>query len=426
MNGRHTVFALGILFVALSCLSPQLVLAGLYADSAHGQKVDRSSIDNRFSDPPYAVGNCAHCHEQHASLGGVEPDPQGGLPSKYLLFASMTSHAFCNECHDSDGPAEDDVAILSSHASGHKNPSPITGMIVRCVDCHDVHIAQSVKHIEADDGNTASAVLRKVGGVDVTNWTDIGKPASLPGENLMTTVNYTEIKPEDGDEITKEYQLCLKCHSSYAYTDAQLAGFGWSDQAKDFNHWNVSFHPVTGRLNQQWNNTFIRTNPGDAMVAGSGWDELSNVNKRMYCSDCHSDPLDTSRVTPGPKGPHGSNATYLLRGVGSGGTVNDLCLLCHNFNPTGSQAGKAHTGSPKHITFALGCLGCHGGYLSTNSESRRGSIHGTNYWWSDPAPDGSPARAFLVGGYLGSVDTINQTCKGPGCGKHNNTPASWP
>ena len=82
--------------------------ANTYTNSAHG---DSSGVDRKSPFPAYGVGNCAHCHEQHASIGGTEPAPnvddvaslpgaQG--PDNYLLFdANHTSQTlnFCFDCH---------------------------------------------------------------------------------------------------------------------------------------------------------------------------------------------------------------------------------------------------------------------------------------------------------------------------------------
>ncbi|MDW7772485.1 MAG: hypothetical protein SCH71_06285 [Desulfobulbaceae bacterium] len=94
--------------------------AGSYTDSAHGANdngVFRSVIG---STPPagfgYARGNCAHCHEQHASIEGSEPAPTGG-PNAYALFAVNFKDSaqenqyaeadnFCFYCHNSSGSAQ--------------------------------------------------------------------------------------------------------------------------------------------------------------------------------------------------------------------------------------------------------------------------------------------------------------------------------
>ena len=82
-------------------LYPDKADSGPYLNSTHGNTsygVDRRTIDGVNLFPDYAIGNCAHCHEQHASVGGITT-----TPSKYVLFydnyVSQTD-AFCFKCHD--------------------------------------------------------------------------------------------------------------------------------------------------------------------------------------------------------------------------------------------------------------------------------------------------------------------------------------
>jgi hypothetical protein len=104
----------GALFILIFALSFFLAIclnveAGVYLNSAHGDDnygVNRSGVSGFPID--YPEGFCAHCHEQHASIGGEEPDPSGG-PSGYMLFydnhtgysptsISQTDN-FCFQCH---------------------------------------------------------------------------------------------------------------------------------------------------------------------------------------------------------------------------------------------------------------------------------------------------------------------------------------
>jgi hypothetical protein len=78
-----------------------------YTESAHGNSPSGVGVDREGLNTPvnfgYSKGNCAHCHEQHASIGGEEPAPSGDAPNNYLLFAepNVTSQAnnFCFQCH---------------------------------------------------------------------------------------------------------------------------------------------------------------------------------------------------------------------------------------------------------------------------------------------------------------------------------------
>jgi hypothetical protein len=83
---------------------------GPYRDSAHGDSshgVNRSTIDAKYGE--FATGNCAHCHETHASLEGAEPLPADG-PASHALFAAgfnvartenpyLEADNFCFYCH---------------------------------------------------------------------------------------------------------------------------------------------------------------------------------------------------------------------------------------------------------------------------------------------------------------------------------------
>ncbi len=396
------VFFAALVLSSLLCIFlPPFAWAGDYADSAHGDTsigVDRSTIDTDFSN--YATGNCAHCHEQHASLGGTEPTPTGG-PDDYLLFDVTSSNTFCNTCHDGS-PVTGDVASQTTKTSGHdpattKTPGNINAV---CMDCHDPHAATEVAHVEATDGNTASGVLKNVAGVQAT-WSAPSNPSN--GTETLSAPSYTATTA-----VTKEYELCLKCHSSYAW--GATPPTGWTDQGKEFNPHNFSFHPVTeSSAGQQWNNTFIRANQTAAMTGN--WALPANLDARMYCSDCHAD-----NTAGAPKGPHGSNAVYILRAVGPGTTYNNLCLLCHR-----PEAGAATSAFGNHTTAkhqypsnALGCLGCHAGNIGVGG--RTGNVHGTNYRW---ATSGQPAIKFLVGGYITTL-TSNScgAAKVTGCGGH--------
>jgi len=105
--------------IALLC-SPLNLEAGDYMDSAHGAAdigVYRANIGDA---PPqgfgYSRGNCAHCHEQHASIAGSEPNPAPGGPANFAIFANNFSGVqtggyvetdnFCFFCHNNNASAQ--------------------------------------------------------------------------------------------------------------------------------------------------------------------------------------------------------------------------------------------------------------------------------------------------------------------------------
>lgn len=99
-----------IIFIVLSfSLVVGTAFSGQYRDSAHGS--GDYGVLRKGLDSTYARGNCAHCHEQHASIDGVEPSPPAvtGSPSISALFHNTfnksaavpyrTSDLFCFYCH---------------------------------------------------------------------------------------------------------------------------------------------------------------------------------------------------------------------------------------------------------------------------------------------------------------------------------------
>ncbi|MDY6844956.1 MAG: hypothetical protein SVW57_12800, partial [Thermodesulfobacteriota bacterium] len=98
---KVVIFSSVILLSFCLIIGERLLNAVTYTESAHSNSsygVNRSSLSS-FN---YAKGNCAHCHEQHASIGGTEPDPASGSASEWLLFRNIyidQSSGFCFGCH---------------------------------------------------------------------------------------------------------------------------------------------------------------------------------------------------------------------------------------------------------------------------------------------------------------------------------------
>jgi len=105
------LFSLNALFLFVAFFLASPADGGPYLDSAHGNSgygVNRSTIDDKCS--VFATGNCAHCHETHASLEGGEPEPVSG-PAPHALFADgfntarientyLETDDFCFYCHN--------------------------------------------------------------------------------------------------------------------------------------------------------------------------------------------------------------------------------------------------------------------------------------------------------------------------------------
>ncbi|MBI5115463.1 hypothetical protein HZA56_03235 [Candidatus Poribacteria bacterium] len=341
--------------------------------------------------PPNPAGSltvklnaCENCHKPHTA-GGSE-----------RLLNDLSEENNCLPCHNGNVVSENIEAVFAktfSHpiydTTGVHDPTEDLGTAqrhVECVDCHNQHAAQAGTHRRALDENLASKSLEGVWGVEPSYSTP---PAPAPGTETFSTPSYTIV-----NSVDKEYQICLKCHSSYAYGSSPPSG--QTDQGQEFNPNNFSYHPVVAPgTNPHCNSTTMLPR----------WNESPGEHNTMYCSDCHTNDAGAQ-----PVGPHGSNVDYLLIARSD----QQLCLRCHNVNVyRGGSSGSAfnkHSLSDHLFGYnqSLGCVACHGGgYLGYGSyNGRLGNIHGSNYRWADR--DGFPGRPsahFIVGGYItGYVD----------------------
>jgi len=263
-----------------------------------------------------------------------------------------------------------------------------------CTDCHNPHrmsrnsladksagnvTIQGTHNHSGTHSNKISGVLSGTWGVEPqydtgANGRMFGVPSGRPFSfKVLSGAGTTE-----GLNVTKEYQICLKCHSNYAYADDGVAESStrpslgapgtpstttagqtnnfkyYTNQAMEFqapsshrgegiakgtdggatynanNH--RSWHPVmdtTGR------NTTTRGGMSSNLFI-TPWN-ASVGSQTMYCTDCHGASNGiTANSEPGaaPWGPHGSPNDFILRGVMSRGTgrvegANSLCFKCH-------------------------------------------------------------------------------------------------
>lgn len=308
-----------------------------------------------------AVGGCVGCHDPH----GVN---DGSLVPTLL---TKRDENVCYDCHKTAGAAATDIQTQFSAnvvhplnaATKHTNVEWTASMVAAhynsgnrhgsCTDCHNPHecvnaaipAGPSATKVGGDLSGTALAGVRGV--------TSAGSP--------IDTAQY-------------EYEICFKCHSSYA----SPLPTGMPDIQAELN--STYRHPILGVGNDANLNTSALVN---------SWTPSSY----MTCSDCHG-------ATTGPAGVHGSSSLAagsrggILKTDGSVDDGGEVCYPCHNVS-TYTGATKAATGysrfthptNGKHVNatlnvFGIWCLNCHGGRPGAATGSmgslQGGSIHGSN------------------------------------------------
>lgn len=356
-------------------------------------KTSTVSVDNTGETlliPGTTIANasCLACHKSHSGLG---------MP--YLLRKAEESTCFngtTTSCHGSSATSGKKIEQMFLKTYAHPVTAPATAgrhtnldtlypsggtpagskglqwsdsKHSECVDCHNPHQAKSLPArvaaaswypatVDSTSNQTnKSGPMTGVSGVEPV-WPSI----------WSLTASYTT-----QDSSTKQYQICLKCHSSYALgniSTTPVSGYQtlsdpvntyFTDQAWEFNPNNYSIHPAASTLGSGRGGGTPTPLALTAAQMVAPWN--GNVgNQTMYCTDCHGADLEASTD---PKGPHGSNSKFMLKGAGqywpknAGGNLytlsntdaNLFCMNCHVVTNT----NLAHQGSHVGAT----CVNCH-------------------------------------------------------------------
>lgn len=314
------------------------------------------------------ANSCENCHRPHS---GGNAHLVKGFGEGYGVSE------ICLACHNLNVASKKDIAASLDKMYGHPVKSTAAGAFhmpermgdgkvreqaanlgnnrhAQCTDCHNPHAVSAGVSPDIDDvggtNNLASNVLKGVWGVEPV-W---------PG-NWGQVISFTEV-----DDIQYQYQLCLKCHSYYAFgtnppTDpwGLMRGDGrLTDQSIEFNPNNESYHPVVAPGK---NDFIMSTTNGTFDYSGSLLGNLT-PGSTLTCADCHSDDAYTGAAGTVPKGPHGSNVWPILRAPwnfdtsGSGSSQEDLCFKCHSpttYGPDSVNDGTARTGFSIDGTYNL-------------------------------------------------------------------------
>jgi predicted CXXCH cytochrome family protein len=283
---------------------------------------------------------CESCHRSHSA------------PQAQRLLKAVNQRDLCFQCHGTAPVAAKSLStafaktyrhpletststILHDAAEVRTSPTNFSGARrhVVCSDCHNAHATAGALHTAGSNVIAASGILSGVAGVEPASYPAASTAFPMPAASQG---GYVIAGP-----AAREYQICFKCHTSYAFGAApptSPSGGPETDAAAEFNPGNRSYHPVVGaphgrvaaatNLLAPWNTTTAAT--------------------RMYCSDCHGNNEATSATVPA--GPHGSTSPYIRRFASATWSTTaptlssptGFCVNCHN-PATIRNTNRAHS-----------------------------------------------------------------------------------
>jgi predicted CXXCH cytochrome family protein len=382
--------------------------AGPYLDSAHGDTtagVNRSGMEVTTG-LGYTRGNCAHCHEQHASIEGTEPSPTGG-PDNYALFYDNfvnQTDGLCLQCHVASGGEQIGNIVNRSYSyrAGGWTSDTVNDILtafsftIAPASSHDLSAIQTLL-----DGNwgyttdsnpcTACHNPHAVQGDPLNSpnspkTSTRGWPISRPSEHTNSPWdlwgnNYTSPGAGNGermDNYTANYQAPFRSHGG---TPASLEPIGdpiaspatAASNTTDFVTFCLDCHvnAIGGVSAIDWSSATgdihgarARTatfDKGTVQSALSPYTETSATtpNYVLSCLDCHE--------------PHGSPSFALLRAEVNGIAITQpvdstnlnnnaaaFCGACHTVTSIGTGNPCGSPGSHSSYSTNGDCFVCHG------------------------------------------------------------------
>ncbi|MBF0283570.1 MAG: hypothetical protein HQL51_03830 [Magnetococcales bacterium] len=352
---------------------------------------------------PAIEETCYQCHSTGNVSTNILAPTNNTVPNIKTEFAKVRHMPLNTTDQNTTGNAEPhdirdaDFTENQTSLGNNSGSSGLANRHVECTDCHNPHRvmrnqvfngtgnASNGTHLHVNSTmhtNIASGVLRGSSGVEPVyssyNFTD--KPSS-----------YTVKKGDGGASassarssawVTREYQICLKCHSDYGYSDngtyptgsyrPMLDSYGgstptntnnltqYTNQAMEFNanandNLTGSDQKEPGGNHRSWHPVVYPTGRNLSIRnSGNNWNSPWNGssggfigNLTMYCTDCHGDGTANGTTNPNngtPWGPHGSGNNFILKGTfthntGSSDGEGGICFKCHSYSLYATRGG---------------------------------------------------------------------------------------
>jgi hypothetical protein len=238
----------------------------------------------------------------------------------------------------------------------------VTNRHSECGDCHNSHSSIGTANMTTSTGWGVSGRQLNVSGVSIVN----GAAGTAP--------SYTWLNGS-GNQPTREYQICFKCHSGFTSLLTQLPDLpltgtvpitpqlsrNYLDKGIEFNPANASTHPVEGVGKNV-------TAKMAASLAGASTYRLwtFTTSSTIRCTQCHA--VETAVAAATDLAPHKSAnrgiliRPYVDRVLNSANAAYNagnfaLCFTCHSTAPFADTSKRATTDSnfPLH-GFHLGSI----------------------------------------------------------------------
>ncbi|MBI2313873.1 MAG: cytochrome c3 family protein [Betaproteobacteria bacterium] len=297
-----------------------------------------------------ANNRCGKDFVESRTLLGYDPSTSSSVPAN--------RHAECTDCHNPHR------VLRNSRYDG-------TGITTQTT--HEHPAGGAVMHT-----NAASGALAGTFGVEITGWTSAAfgdAPSAFtplcgnPGSGGTAACS--------AGQVTKEYQVCLKCHSNYAYADvangsSSTATFNYVGRLQMGGTGATQFVAVTGYTGAGINPAFASNGTPQDFLHMSG-DRYTNQGMEFQAPSTHKGELNGTGPEPvainhrswhpvidstgRTLAERGNAATSLwlapwnngAGGAGTGGYVGQqtmYCTDCHGNNVATASTVVPDTGKP--------------------------------------------------------------------------------
>ena len=312
---------------------------------------------------------CAACHGAHAAQNAS------------LLAEAAPQATLCFSCHDGSGSGLDTRAQFTDPAVPANDPAtrsyyrhdaatapavPNTHTLAtndefggvsnrhsECADCHNSHNATATAPTQFSDGWSLSGRQSAISGVSVAN----GAAGTAP--------TYTFLDGTAGSQPTREYEICLKCHSGFTIlpdTTGQPPSRQALDKGIELNPATSSYHPI------QAAGTNATTAMAGSLSGTSPYKQWNfTTNGTVRCVNCHGNPRKLDATSPptadSDLAPHTSQFRGLLiqnyrdrqlkaRLEPYAAADFALCYVCHAEAPflNSTYAGTNFLDHDKHVS----------------------------------------------------------------------------